>query len=100
MYLEDKMLTCRECGAQFVFTAGEQEFYSSKGLLNEPARCPSCRAARKARAAEARPEPAHRTMYPVICAACGKPAEVPFMPRGDRPVYCSECYQRMRSERI
>lgn len=44
---EDKTLTCRECGQEFVFTAGEQEFYAEKGFENEPGRCPECRAARK-----------------------------------------------------
>ena len=43
----DKTLTCRECGSQFVFTAGEQEFYRSRGLLNEPGRCPTCRSNRR-----------------------------------------------------
>ena len=36
---EDKTLICKECGAEFVFTAGEQEFYASKGFVNEPQRC-------------------------------------------------------------
>src|SRR4051812_3091202 len=45
----DKVLQCRQCGAEFVFTAGEQEFYAAKGLVNQPARCPDCRAARRAR---------------------------------------------------
>src|SRR5215218_2662345 len=45
---QDRTLTCRDCGQQFVFTAGEQEFYQSRGLTNEPGRCPDCRAARKA----------------------------------------------------
>jgi hypothetical protein len=45
----DKTLKCRDCGEQFVFTAGEQEFYAQKGFENEPTRCASCRRAKKAR---------------------------------------------------
>ena len=37
---EDKTLVCRECGAEFVFTASEQQFYAEKGFQNEPGRCP------------------------------------------------------------
>ena len=44
---EDKTLVCKECGAEFVFTAGEQEFYAERGFMNEPQRCKSCRDARK-----------------------------------------------------
>lgn len=43
----DKNLTCRDCGKQFTFTAGEQEFYQSRGF-SAPTRCADCRAARKA----------------------------------------------------
>ena len=73
MALEDKTLTCRECGQEFIFTAGEQEFYLSRNLVNEP-----------------------RRSYPAICAACGAETTVPFEPRDGRPVYCRECYTKMR----
>ncbi|MFI3325740.1 MAG: zinc-ribbon domain containing protein [Clostridia bacterium] len=89
---EDKNLTCKECGAEFVFTAGEQEFYQSKGFVNEPQRCKSCRANRKA---STRTE---REQFTATCASCGGQATVPFKPREDRPVYCSECFARMRDE--
>jgi len=46
---EDKVLKCRECGRDFVFTTGEQEFFASRGLMNQPARCPECRALRRQR---------------------------------------------------
>ncbi len=98
----DKTLTCRDCGTQFVFTASEQDFYAQKGFTNEPSRCPSCRAANKARrnangggssysssGGYGRPE---RQMYPAICSNCGKATEVPFEPRLDKPVYCSDCF--------
>ena len=90
---EDKTLICKECGKEFVFTAGEQEFYASKGFENEPQRCKTCRQNRKN---AAKPE---REMYTAVCAACGKEATVPFKPREGRPVYCSECFARMREER-
>lgn len=97
MELQDKVLTCRDCGSTFTFTVGEQEFYAQKRLMNEPTRCPACRAARKNRA-DRRPDGSEqRHLYEAICDACGKPAFVPFVPKGDRPVYCSECYQRMRN---
>jgi CxxC-x17-CxxC domain-containing protein len=99
---EDKTLRCRECGQEFVFTAGEQEFYQQKGLMNEPGRCPSCRAARRSRSGESRSqyaERAPREMHTVICAECGVETQVPFLPKNDRPVYCSTCYDKMRVRR-
>ena len=89
---EDKTLVCRDCGNEFVFTAGEQAFYAEKGFQNEPTRCKSCRAARKA----SRNGDAPREMFETTCAQCGKPTRVPFVPKDDRPVYCSECYAAMR----
>ena len=93
MTFADKPLKCRECGADFVFTVGEQAFYAEKGLLNEPQRCPACRANRRRERAGGNP----RIMHPVICAECGAETTVPFVPRNDRPVYCSQCYERMRA---
>jgi len=94
----DKTLQCRECGQDFAFTAGEQEFYASKGLMNEPARCPDCRSARRARASAGGLDAGgRREMHPAICAACGAETQVPFLPRGDRPVYCSNCFDRVRA---
>lgn len=90
----DKILTCKECGREFDFTAAEQEFYAEKGFTNEPGRCPECRAARKARNRDGggygRQE---RQMHPAVCAACGQETMVPFQPSGDRPVYCRDCYK-------
>jgi len=105
----DKEINCKDCGTAFIFTAGEQEFYAGKGLQNEPARCPRCRTARRtAKALE--PEDGYvkygvfasfggktpRQMHPAACADCGVMTEVPFVPRGDRPVYCSACYTKIR----
>ena len=89
---EDKTLVCKDCGAEFVFTAGEQEFYAEKGFQNEPTRCKACRQARKASRAAGAP----RQMYDAVCAECGKPTQVPFEPKEDRPVYCSECFAARR----
>lgn len=99
----DKSLTCRDCGQSFVFTAGEQDFYASKGFTNEPSRCPECRSARNRSRDSGYSgggyggyERRERQMYPAVCAQCGKDTEVPFLPRGDRPVYCSDCFQAQR----
>lgn len=95
MEFADKVLTCRECGEEFTFTAGEQEFFHSRGLLNEPARCPGCRAARR-RGLSSRAE---RQYHDAVCASCGCETQVPFEPRGDRPVYCNDCFAKIRGTR-
>ena len=87
---EDKTLVCKECGQEFVFTAGEQEFYAERGFQNEPQRCKACRDARKNAAR------GPREYFTAVCAACGGEARVPFEPKSDRPVYCSECFAKMR----
>lgn len=114
MSYTDKTLICRDCGGNFTFTAGEQEFYASKGLLNQPTRCPSCRSARKVRTNDFERDDdgggyvrygafasyggkTPRQMHPAICADCGVGTEVPFVPRGDRPVFCSNCYNKQRA---
>lgn len=94
----DKTLTCRDCGSEFVFSSSEQEFFAEKGFTNEPARCPSCRAARKQNrgSGNGRGSRGQREMFPAICAACGVETQVPFRPSGDRPVYCSDCFSKNR----
>ena len=90
--MEDKTLTCRDCGAEFVFSAAEQEFYAEKGFTNEPGRCPACRATRRQQnGGSARPA---REMFPATCAGCGCETEVPFRPSGNRPVYCRDCFNK------
>ncbi len=93
MALTDKTLVCRDCGKEFTFTVGEQEFYSTHGLQNEPGRCPECRSARRKTRQGADPgQP--RKMFKVVCAQCGQETTVPFEPRGDRPVYCRDCFNK------
>ena len=88
----DKTLKCKECGNEFIFSAGEQEFYAQRGFVNEPQRCKPCRDARKNASRQ------EREMFTAVCASCGGEAKVPFQPREDRPVYCSECYAKLRQE--
>ena len=113
MSYADKTITCRDCGTEFVFTAGEQEFYAQKGFTNEPTRCPECRAANKSRRNGGGGgtaydsdrgygggyERAPREMFEAMCTQCGGIAKVPFQPRGDKPVYCSACFEQQRSYR-
>ena len=97
MTYTDKSLQCADCGTTFTFTAGEQEFYSTKGLVNEPKRCPSCRQDRKAqRSGYGGYDRSSRQMFPVVCAECGVETQVPFEPREGRAVYCSSCYDKNR----
>ena len=92
MAFQDKVLQCSECGANFTFTAAEQEFYASKGFTNEPKRCFACRKAKRSD----RSGGAQRQMYTAVCAACGKETQVPFEPKQGRPVYCSACYSKIK----
>ncbi len=91
---EDKTLVCKECGNEFIFTQGEQEFYAEKGFTNEPQRCKACRDARKAASRQSQ----EREMFIATCASCGGEARVPFRPSEGRPVYCSECFAKMKAE--
>jgi len=113
-------MTCIDCGQEFVFTSGEQAFYGQRGFTEAPKRCANCRTTRKAQrnggasagggsyggghgdsggygdsgghGGERRP----RQMFAAVCAECGKTAQVPFQPTGERPVYCSDCFQTKR----
>jgi CxxC-x17-CxxC domain-containing protein len=94
----DRALTCVDCGASFTFSVEDQEYHASRGFTNEPKRCSSCRAVRKSERGEGSYGGGYssspRQMHSVICAQCGKGTEVPFEPRGDRPVYCRECFSQ------
>ncbi|MBQ7355115.1 MAG: zinc-ribbon domain containing protein [Clostridia bacterium] len=88
---QDITLKCKDCGKEFVFTAGEQEFYAEKGFQNQPQRCRDCRNAKKN---ATKPQ---RELFDAVCAKCGKPAKIPFQPTSDRPVYCSDCFAAMKA---
>jgi len=102
----DKELQCVDCQAAFTFTAGEQEHFAKLGFSNEPKRCKPCREAKKQRGGgdrqgggdrgPARDRTGPREYHTAVCADCGKEARVPFKPRGDRPVYCSDCFGQHR----
>ena len=106
MPFSEKTLICVECGNRFAFTVEEQEFHQSRGFVNEPKRCPACRAVRRS---ESRGgggsyggggySSAPRQMFTVTCAQCGNPAEVPFEPRNDKPVYCRDCFAKRQPAR-
>ncbi len=118
MSYADRTLTCRDCGSEFIFTSGEQEFYAQKGFANEPTRCPNCRKARKASGGGGHNSrgggydsgdsygsrggsrsPADRQMFATTCAECGKECQVPFVPRGSKPVLCDDCFRAQRAGR-
>ena len=98
----DKTLTCVDCGQQFTFTADDQEFFASRGF-GEPKRCRSCRANRRneregggtGSMGYAGPRQ-DRQLFDAVCANCGQATQVPFQPRGDRPVYCRDCFRKQR----
>ena len=90
---EDKTLICRDCGREFTFTAGEQEFFAERALKSAPTRCVDCRRARR------HDNRTRKEVFEVICALCGTVTTVPFEPRPDRAVYCGECYAKRRAWR-
>jgi hypothetical protein len=96
----DKSLICRDCGASFVFSAGEQDFYDRKGFTSEPSRCRACRgtnaherhASYGGRGDAAEPTPRAQELFAAVCSQCGQPARVPaIVVLSDGPRYCAEC---------
>ena len=85
---QDETLVCEDCGKEFVFSVGEQEFYAEKGLVNKPKRCPDCRKARR--------QKNRRKMYDATCSECGAATKVPFKPVNGKEVYCKDCYAAMK----
>ena len=90
----DKILKCVDCGAEFIFTAGEQLFFADKNFKNEPKRCKSCKGKRNATVGGTGYVRAETT---TTCHQCGKETTVPFKPTQGRPVYCRECFQQRRA---
>ncbi|PPD58756.1 CxxC-x17-CxxC domain-containing protein [Dehalogenimonas etheniformans] len=103
MNFQAKTIPCCDCGTNFEFTVAEQEFYQSKGFVNNPKRCPACRATRKSDRTNSTANTtsynsyAPRQMYAAVCSDCGKTAQVPFEPRNGKPVYCSDCYRKVKA---
>lgn len=93
---QDETLTCRDCGKEFVFTASEQAFYAEKASRTSHAVARSAVRRSAAQNGGARPQ---REMFTAICADCGKETQVPFQPRGDKPVYCRDCFANHRQPR-
>jgi len=104
MAVEDRALKCRDCGEEFVFTAGEQTFYKERGFQHEPTRCRRCRDEKKRVAgggmsSGAQPSPVStpREFHEAVCSSCGVTTQVPFRPTPGKPVYCRDCFQSVRS---
>ena len=101
---KDRNLQCIECGQEFIFTAGEQLFFADKGLSNEPKRCKPCKHRKNERinavmhAQDGRPQRAHVEVV-VKCAQCDVETTVPFRPTQGRPVYCRDCFARMKDNK-
>jgi CxxC-x17-CxxC domain-containing protein len=95
---EDKTLVCADCGAEFTFSAEDQEFHSSRGY-QDPRRCPPCRQARRAERGGGGGRGGERVMHDVVCSSCGAQTQVPFEPRLDKPVYCDECFAKQKADR-
>jgi CxxC-x17-CxxC domain-containing protein len=98
MAFEEKQLACSDCGKNFAFTVEEQEFFATRGYTNEPKRCQSCRQTRRSERSggDGGMSRGPRQMFAAVCAQCGKDTEVPFQPRGDKPVYCRECFEQRK----
>ncbi len=96
---QEKTLTCQDCGQSFAFSAEDQQYHAEKGYANEPKRCPNCRQSRRSErgggyGGGGGGYGGRREMHPAVCANCGKETQVPFVPRGDKPVYCSDCFSK------
>ncbi len=96
MEFQDKVIVCVDCGAEFVFTAGEQMFFADKGFKHEPKRCKPCKA-RRSQSQQSGGGHYQRVETVTVCSQCGKETTVPFRPTQGRPVYCRECYQHRRA---
>ena len=108
----DRTLTCVDCGVEFIHSAADQEYYVQKGFSSDPKRCASCRASRRAsrdagydvrdiggpRGYERGDDHVAREYFAVVCSSCGNQAQVPFKPRMDRPVYCSDCFRQVKPD--
>jgi CxxC-x17-CxxC domain-containing protein len=99
MSFQDKSLQCSDCGNTFTFTVTEQEYFHTRGYTNSPKRCLACRETRQSKQRTGSSYMPKREMFPATCAECGRDTKVPFEPLSGRPVYCSECYNKVRVSR-
>ena len=103
MEFQDKTLKCVDCGADFVFTAGEQLFFHDKQFKNEPKRCKACKVKRMSQVGRGAATNHHgsgnyqKVETRTTCSGCGKETTVPFKPTQGRPVFCRECFQQRRA---
>ena len=112
MVYVDRTLDCVDCGVAFIHSAADQEYYQEKGFVSDPKRCTTCRASRRAsrdsghdmrdiggpRGYERGDDRQNRDYFAVVCSSCGNQAQVPFRPRMDRPVYCSDCFRTVKPD--
>ncbi len=91
---QDRIIKCADCGADFVFTAGEQHFFHDKNFKNEPKRCKACKLKRQGASSSNAP----RAETTTVCSQCGRETTVPFRPTQGRPVYCRECFQSRKAQ--
>ncbi|MBS1799763.1 MAG: zinc-ribbon domain containing protein [Acidobacteria bacterium] len=100
MEFVDRLLTCADCGGEFIFTAGEQLFFFDKQFKNDPKRCKPCKSKRAGAAMRSGSGPAaagiSRTETRTTCSECGIETTVPFKPTQGRPVLCRGCFQAKR----
>ncbi|HYO44560.1 MAG TPA: zinc-ribbon domain containing protein [Candidatus Limnocylindrales bacterium] len=111
MTYTDRTMICVDCGVEFIHSAADQEFYAQKGFTSDPKRCASCRAYRRTsrdgggpeapspggpRGYERTDDRTPKEYFVAICSSCGNQAQVPFKPRMDKPVYCSDCFRSIK----
>jgi CxxC-x17-CxxC domain-containing protein len=101
----DRLLTCADCGGEFIFTAGEQLFFLDKQFKNDPKRCKPCKSRRSGvGTAPAGSGPAaaglSRTETRTECSECGVVTTVPFKPTQGRPVLCRQCFKTKRAPNV
>ncbi len=111
MEYEDKVIVCEDCQTEFTHSGEDQARYASRGFTSDPKRCRECRQKRKERSQQSRggggprrggggggefASRRHREEFETVCAACGVTTTVPFKPRGDRPVYCRDCFRSQK----
>lgn len=89
-------MTCKDCGTRFIFTAKEQRFFALKGFEGTPVRCAECR--QKKRKHYMEKDAKGKRYFETVCAACGSPARIPFVPKGDKPTFCSKCKSMHENE--